>query len=143
MNNFAINQIKIMIDVSDPDKSGKPFPFTKGRIYNPLVKSSDIAKYSEYPFFTADVRYPKAILNRLSYERRLRFFFVKDRFKKTILQNMGSGSGSGSGTGPESAPESAPESGSESESKNTDIITYNIETMIELLFPTVYPIVNN
>ena len=149
MNNFAINQIKIMIDVSDPDKSGKPFPFTKGRIYHPTVQSSDIAKYSEYPFFTPDVRYPKAILNKLSYERRLRFFFIKDRFKKTILQNMGSGPGPGPGTGPSSesgsVSESVSESGSESgsESKNTDIITYNIETMIELLFPTVYPIVNN
>lgn len=127
---MKIEQIIILLDLNIPNMKEK-IPLTSELIHsNEIV---DRSKFSDYPFFLTNQMYPKDALNRLTYQKKMLFFFNKDFFKKTILQNE----------------KNTPNN---SQKINMDIngldetnvnISYNMQTMIELLFPTSYPVINN
>ena len=126
---LQIEQIKVYMDLNIPGKENKQIPLTSSLLYNPLIKSS--SNLSEYPFFTKDIVYPKAVLNRLEFNDRIDFFFNKDKFKKIIMQHRSN-----------YFPEKLKMDFSDFEDSDV-IIAYNIEAMIELLFPITEPIINN
>jgi hypothetical protein len=86
MSRLKIEQIKILLDLSDPGVK-EPVPFTKSVLYNPLLKEKRMANLSEYPYFTPDVKYNDVKLGQMAYDRRVRFFFNKEKFKKFLLYN--------------------------------------------------------
>ena len=126
---LQIEQINVYMDLNIPGKENKQIPLTSSLLYNPLIESS--SNFSEYPFFTKDIVYPKAVLNRLKFNDRIDFFFNKDTFKKIIMQHRS-----------DYFPEKINMDFSDFEDSDV-IIAYNIETMIELLFPITVPIINN
>jgi len=128
---FTISQIKIMMNLSDPDKSDKPIAFTSSILYNPLLKS--VNKLSEYPYFTQNIKYPKRVLQRKSYSERVQFFFNKAMFK-LIINNYSNQNKS-----------DADPDNYKVKATNTNVTFFetNVNTMIELLFPTVFPVVGN
>ena len=126
---LQIEQIKVYMDLNIPGKENKQIPLTSSLLYNPLIKSS--SNFSEYPFFTKDIVYPKAVLNRLEFNDRIDFFFNKDKFKKIIMKHRSN-----------YFPEKLKMDFSDFEDSDV-IIAYNIEAMIELLFPITEPIINN
>lgn len=80
MSTIEIRPIKIMLDTNIPGK--KIIPFTKSLLYNPELKN--IGGLDEYPNFTMDAIFPKAYLNSLSYENRVKFFFDKNEMLKVF-----------------------------------------------------------
>ena len=128
-NVLQIEQIKIYMNLNIPGKENQQTPLTSGLLHNPLIKSS--SNFSEYPFFTKNIVYPKAVLNRLGFNDRIEFFFNKDKFKKIIMQNRTN-----------YFPEKLNMDVSDFDEEDV-IIAYNIQSMIELLFPITEPIINN
>ena len=116
-----IENIKIMLLLSDPDKLDKPVPLTRTVLYDPTLKSVNSAKLVEYPFFTTSVKYPEEKLRRLRYLEIYLFFFKNDDFIYRL----------------KSEPHIT------DESKRDEVIRHNVRVMIELLLPTAYPASNN
>ena len=81
---FNINEIKIMLDTNIPKK--EPVPFTKALLYNPLIKKTD--DFNEYPYLTLDVIYPATVINALPYEKKVEFFFNKDKMNLLLQRNV-------------------------------------------------------
>ena len=82
-----IEPIKIMMDTNIPGK--EPFAFTSSMLYHPSIKEQ--GKLSEYPLITLDRDYKKGVvdyLNRLTYEKKVKFFFNKDNHLR-LLSTVG------------------------------------------------------
>jgi hypothetical protein len=87
MATFKIDQIKILLDISDPAVK-EPVPFTKSVLYHPLLETGKMAELSEYPYFTKKYKYSKTKLLNQPYDKRVNFFFNKDKFNKYIRLNV-------------------------------------------------------
>ena len=97
---------------------------TYSKIYDPApVERSRRILISDYPFFTADVRYDEKLLASKTYSEILNIFFDKQQFVKIILSDS-----------------TATPSPTTSQLENANA---NIMTMLKLLFPTSYPIKDN
>ena len=117
--NITANKLKMLLDTNIPSKK-EPILFTRNILY---VPNSNTNSSSELPFFNTQYKYPKHILNNLSYNKCIQFFFDKKLFIEMLSKESLS-------------PATTPE-----EIKET--IDFNINTMVELLFPTKYPNMNN
>jgi len=113
MSLYNIDTIIIMIKSNIPDKP--PFPFTKNSLYT--EKLPLFSKYSEYPYITDTIKYPYNKLSKLSYDDIVNFFFIKQKFKYILENEVNI---------------------IEKDDKNT-ILEHNLIIMIELLFSTYYP----
>jgi len=74
-------QINIIIDINISGE--KPFSLTKNVLHNDNLTIGD---FSEYPYFSSSIPYPKSILNELDYNSQVAFFFKKENFLNTIKQ---------------------------------------------------------
>jgi len=77
--------INIILDTNIPGEN--PISFTKNVLHNPLLKDKD--EYSEYPFFSWWIPYPREVLVKMDYSSQVDFFFKKDEFIR-ILKNTDS-----------------------------------------------------
>ena len=112
-----IEKLKIGIKTNIPGKS--EIFFTNKLLYNP--DKSNRANYSEYPFITDSVKYPKDKLILLNYNEIFDFFFLEEKFSSMLEKYV---------------------------NKNTDAekqenLKFNISVMLNLLFPTSFPVTNN
>lgn len=73
--------INIILDTNIPGE--KSFSFTKNILHNKLLNKSD---YSEYPYFSSWIPYPRDVLVKMDYTQQVGFFFKKDDFLN-ILKN--------------------------------------------------------
>ena len=129
--NIIANKLKFIIDTNIPNKT-EPIIFTRNILYNPAsnISSKIISKKTssnDFPYFNIQYKYPKSVLNNLSYDNCIDFFFDKKTFINILNIHI--------------IKESLIPA-----TKDTDIreiIDFNINTMVELLFPTKYPIINN
>jgi hypothetical protein len=118
MSNKNVHPIKIKIS-TNVDKD--PFELKYSKIYDPAPGNRPRRiVISDYPYFTADVKYDEKLLASKTYSELLSIFFDKQEFVKVILKD------------------SANTSTTSMENANA-----NIMTMLKLLFPTSYPIKNN
>ena len=118
MSNKNVHPIKIKIS-TNVDKD--PFELKYSKIYDPAPGNRPRRiLISDYPYFTADVKYDEKLLASKTYSELLSIFFDKQEFVKVILKD------------------SANTSSAQMENANA-----NIMTMLKLLFPTSYPIKNN
>ena len=132
--NIIAHKLKIFIDTNIPNKT-EPIIFTRNLLYNPNTIVSNISlknigkkiSSTEFPFFNKQYKYPKSILNNLSYDKCVSFFFDKKTFINILNTHI--------------IKEYIIPSKNNEEAR--EIIDFNINTMIELLFPTKYPIINN
>lgn len=124
MSNRNVNPIKIKL-TTNIDK--EPFELKYSNIYDPapgiIPRRINI---SEYPYFTADVKYDEKLLASKKYSKLISTFFDKQEFVKVILKD--------------SAPAIAE---TLTETKKMENANANIITMLKLMFPTSYPIKNN
>ena len=125
---FSIYNIKLMMDISDPDKQGTPIPFTKSMLHDPTLKDINMSRFSEYPYITGNVKYDDGYLKRQPYNRRVQFFFDKSKFKKWLNEYHNG---------------YAVEEIDENIDTINDNLKNNVDIMMKLLFPTVYPVVEN
>lgn len=125
---FSIYNIKLMMDISDPDKQGTPIPFTKSMLHHPTLKDINMSRFSEYPYITGNVKYDDGYLKRQPYNRRVQFFFDKNKFKKWLNEYHNG---------------NAVEETDENIDAINDNLKNNVDIMMKLLFPTVYPVVEN
>lgn len=135
-----IEPIRIIMNLNLPGKLNEPIIFSSSMIHylnKSATPNTTPISLSEYPFFTPDIRYPKEVLNRYTYEKIIDFFFNRESFESVL------GGASKSYT-------------VKSENIDTDDIPYssdaynamnignsNVELMIDLLFPTIFPVINN
>jgi len=115
-----IEKLKIGIKTNIPGKS--EIVFTNKLLYNP--DKSNRASYSEYPFITDSVKYPKDKLILLSYNEILDFFFIEDKFSALLDQYVN-------------------KNGILNDEDKKENLEYNISVMLNLLFPTSFPVTNN
>ena len=120
---LTVNKLKLLLDTNIPNKK-EPILFTRNILYNPI---SNTNSSTELPFFNTQYKYPKYVLNNLSYDKCIQFFFDKKIFIEMLNTYIVKESLS-----PAITPEEI-----------KDIIDFNINTMVELLFPTKYPNMNN
>ncbi len=117
-----VKQIKIKLSTN---MNKEEFDLTFSKIYDPAPgERSRKILISEYPFFTADVKYDEKFLQSKPYYKILSIFFGKKQFIKAITKN----------TNPVITTDPA------TIMKNAN---ENIMTMLRLLFPISYPIKNN
>ena len=83
MTSINIQPIKIILDTNIPKKD--PIPLTKALLHNPFLKNMD--EFNEYPYLTLDIEYPKSALDRLSYEKKVDFFFNKRSMNQFLIRN--------------------------------------------------------
>jgi len=127
IQNFTISKIKIMMDLSDPAKIGKPIALTSSILYNENLTYDGL---TEFPYFTPDINYPLEYLHTLDYNERIHFFFNKETFER-ILNNK------------------AKLNLTDKDEITDDRITkptffdYNTQAMIKLIFSTIFPYTNN
>lgn len=120
----GIEEIKVMLVPNTADKT--PIELTKDVIYHPLMANIQGA-LSKNPFITGEVVYDKNFLYQLPYDKRVRFFFDKNKFREYILGEMSITSTADPG---------------DAESTNENINT-NVDIMLKALFPTIYPASGN
>ena len=112
-NEMTANKIKIWLDTNIPSKK-EPVLFTRNILYNPKPDPTLKKNLStELPFFNIQYKYPKSILNNLSYDKCVSFFFDKKNFIETLNTYKES-----------SSPATTPE-------EKKEVIDFNINTMIE------------
>ena len=122
-NNITANKLKMLLDTNIPGKT-EPVLFTRNILYIP---NSNTNSSTELPYFNTRYKYPKYVLNNLSYEKCIQFFFDKKIFIEMLNTYI--------------IKESLSPAITPDEIK--DIVDFNINTMVELLFPTKYPNMNN
>jgi len=126
-NILTANKLKIFLDTNIPSKK-EPFLFTRNILYrDPLMGGVSPTLSSELPFFNTQYKYPKSVLDNLSYDKCIQFFFDENIFIKILNTYI--------------VKESLYPATTTEEIKDT--IDFNINTTIELLFPTKKPIINN
>lgn len=81
---FNIYPIKIKLDTNIPKK--EPTFLTKALLYHPLIKKTEA--FNEYPYLTLDIEYPTYMLNKLTYEQKVEFFFNKDKMNSLLKRNI-------------------------------------------------------
>lgn len=118
---LTANKLKIFLDTNIPSKK-EPFLFTRNILYrkDPLMGGGTPTLSSELPFFNTQYKYPKSVLDNLSYDKCIQFFFDEKIFIEILNTHIVKES---------LYPATTPE-----EIKET--IDFNINTTIELLFPT-------
>lgn len=130
MSSKTVQPIKIKVSTNI---NKKPFDLTISKIYDPA--QGDRPRrivISDYPYFTADVKYDEKFLASKSYSEIISIFFDKQEFVKVILKQNTLPPAPSTGT---TAPPTSP---NQMENANA-----NIMTMLKLLFPTSYPTKNN
>jgi len=78
-----IEPIKILLNTNIPDK--ETVTLTSSMVYHPSVK--EMPRLNEYPFIVMDRPYEGRLstyLNRLSYDKKVKFFFNKDSHLKGL-----------------------------------------------------------
>lgn len=128
MSNSNIKSGKIRILFDTNLNEDKQYELKYDMIYDPT--SNQIPKTKEkldYPFFTADVRYSKKILESKSYSEIVRAFFSKIHFNEMVQQFKN---------------EKESDNG-DNDAKKIDRINHNILMMLLFLFPTRYPLKSN
>jgi hypothetical protein len=125
---ITANKLKMFLDTNIPGKKEKHILFTRNILYIPITNITNINyNTKELPFFNIQYKYPKSILNNLTYDKCINFFFVKNTFIEIINTHVINNSLTPATT----------------DKEKKDIIDFNINTMVELLFPTKYPTMNN
>jgi hypothetical protein len=124
---FITSKIKLMMDLSDPDKMDKPVALTSSILYNTELTHDGL---TEFPYFTPDINYPLEYLHTLDYDDRIHFFFNKEIFER-ILNNKATFDS-----------QHADKITDDKITKST-FFDHNTKVMIDLIFPTVFPHTNN
>ena len=75
-------QINILLDTNIPSNS--QISLTKNILHNSLL--TNINSYSEYPFFSWWIPYPRDILVSMDYSKQVDFFFIKKDFIKILKE---------------------------------------------------------
>ena len=122
-----ISQIKIMMNLSDPAKMGKPVALTSSMLYNKELTHDGL---TEFPYFTPDINYPIEYLHTLEYTDRIHFFFNKETFERILNINS-------------TLDSQHADKITDDTISNSTFFDYNTKGMIELIFPTVFPYNNN
>ena len=122
----GIEQINITLIPNTADKT--PIELTSDIIYHPLMANIQTkGALDKYPYITGEIVYDKNYLYQLSYDKRIRFFFNKNKFREYILDGMSIIT--------------------YTDVTYTDTINANINTNIDImlksLFPTIYPASGN
>jgi len=84
-NPIKLDTVRIMVDSNIPGK--EPFELKRQMIFHPTLKTSSFKKMSDYPFITKDRCYQPDVsrfLNTLPYDKKLSFFFSKERQLKVF-----------------------------------------------------------
>lgn len=134
---FNIEQIKIELVLN----TGQPSVTLKQSMLEMSDLTQKPAGLNEYPYFTADVEYPKSKLYELQTPDIFLFFFNKEKFTEFLSVYVEKG---------EIEKDVLLES-TEKETEEIEIyqrkkkvrIETNITTMLELLFPTRFPVYND
>ena len=124
-SNIKSGKIRILFDTNLNEDT--QYELKYDMIYDPT--SNQIPKTKEkldYPFFTADVRYSKKILESKSYSEIVRAFFSKIHFNEIVQKFKENESDNG-----------------DNDTKRIDRINNNILMMLLFLFPTRYPLKSN
>ncbi len=106
MNETIGKPIKIILKTNIPGKH--IIEFSKDNLYKPLVK--DTTGLSQYPFFTKAYKYDYSVINNLTYNGAVKFFFNQETFDQNIIAHYGT------------------------RTKDKDIEIHNINVMLSVLF---------
>jgi hypothetical protein len=106
MNETIGKPIKIILKTNIPGKH--IIEFSKDNLYKPLVK--DTTGLSQYPFFTKAYKYDYSVINNLTYNGAVKFFFDQKTFDQNIIAHYGT------------------------RTKDKDIEIHNINVMLSVLF---------
>ena len=133
---FDIEELKIKFVTNIKSAEYRTIEFKRSMLFHPEIEKIDEI-LNEYPYFTADVKYPLSRLRFLTYEERVVFFFNKEKFnerltayskEKNILDKTDI---------------KTEEDEEKYYKKRERIIEKNIMIMIEVLFPTKFPVIND
>jgi len=106
MNETIGKPIKIILKTNIPGKH--IIEFSKDNLYKPLVK--DTTGLSQYPFFTKAYKYDYSVINNLTYNGAVKFFFNQKTFDQQVIASYGG------------------------RSTDKDIEIHNINVMLSVLF---------
>lgn len=124
-DSFKSGKIKILFDTNLNED--KQYELKYDMIYDPTSNQIPQTKEKlDYPFFTADVRYSKKILESKSYSEIVRAFFSKIHFNEIVQKFKENESDNG-----------------DNDTKKIDRINHNILMMLLFLFPTRFPLNSN
>ena len=133
---IRVQQIKIKVSTN---VSKEPFDLTFSKIYDPAPgQRSRQISISEYPFFTADVKYDEKFLAAKPYYEILSCFFDKKKFIEAVSKKKSSTKA----LPPAATPLDATTAAIPPETLLTNA-NENVMIMLRLLFPISYPIKNN
>jgi hypothetical protein len=133
---FDIEELKIKFSTNIKNSEYRIIEFKRSMLYHPEIEGIDEI-LNDYPYFTADLKYPISRLRFLTYAERVTFFFNKEKFnerltayskEKNILDKTAIKT------------EEDEEKYYKQREKN---IEKNIMIMIEVLFPTKFPVIND
>jgi len=131
---FAIESLVIKIYTNIAKDKNQIVDFKRSmlvQVDTPGEETEQIA-LDDYPKFTVDVEYPVDVLNRLTYNERINFFFNSSKFVEILKPHLNK----------EDVNDDDNDSGSYHKilEKRT---RRNIMTMMEVLFPTKFPVIND
>jgi hypothetical protein len=131
---FAIESLVIKIYTNIAKDKNQIVEFKRSMLVQVDTPDEETDKIAldEYPKFTVDVEYPVDVLNRLTYNERINFFFNSSKFVEILKPHLNK----------EDVNDDDNDSGSYHKilEKRT---RRNIMTMMEVLFPTKFPVIND
>jgi hypothetical protein len=80
---MASSQIVVTLNTSIP--GSVPFLLTKDVVQ---YKGKKFSSFAVYPFFDPTKKYPRDLIQKLSYDKRLEIFFIKDKFENIVLKDQ-------------------------------------------------------
>lgn len=143
--NYNIQQIKIVLKTNI--QSQPEVVLDSSILYHPEEKI-EYASLNKYPFFTFDFKYSYSKLNSFSYADRVKFFFDRKFFEKTldILKTIEPADDDDGGDDAEFNVDDNIDGLEKIEQENIEsnkIMKKNVMTMLKVLFPTRFPAINN
>ena len=133
---FDIEELKIKFLTNIKSAEYRTIEFKRSMLYHPEIEKIEEI-LNEYPYFTADLKYPISRLRYLTYSERVTFFFNKEKFNERLSiyskeKNF---------LDKNSIKTDEDEEKYYNQRKTN--IEKNIMIMIEVLFPTKFPVIND
>tara|TARA_B110000879_G_scaffold144295_1_gene187465 strand:+ start:4297 stop:6417 length:2121 start_codon:yes stop_codon:yes gene_type:complete len=135
---FAIESLVIKIYTNIAKDKNQIVEFKRSMLVQVDTPDEEPDKIAldEYPKFTVDVEYPVDVLNRLTYNERINFFFNSSKFVEILKPHLNK----------EDVNDDVNDDDNDSGSYHKILekrTRRNIMTMMEVLFPTKFPVIND
>ena len=138
---IRIDELLIKMNTNIPDTALKNVNFNRSMLHiSEENKGEEKGLLNNLPWYTSDIEYPLEKLEKLSYMKRVNFFFNKNEFNKYLLNNTDIKDKIDKF---EADRDISYKEMEELEDKEAKIAKKNIMTTLQLLFSTRFPVINN